>query len=200
MRVLSGCNRNPSPTSTSSIRRCLFGPAPGGGEDHEIVRIPDQRPQAGRLLPGLVDDVEGDVGQQRRDGRTLGSPRLGVGDHPVLEHPCPQPPPQQLQHRRSTTRRSTWPMRAPWSMLSKHALMSASSTQSAPRLAATRITSSACGRSASGGTRSSSEEVGLEDGFEDDLGRRHDYPVGHRWDAERPGFARLARLGDVDPP
>jgi hypothetical protein len=42
-------------------------------------------------------------------------------------------------------------------------------------------------------------EIGLEDGFEDDLGRRHDYPVGHRGDAERPGLPRLARLGDVDP-
>jgi hypothetical protein len=44
---------------------------------------------------------------------------------------------------RSTTRRSTWPMRASWSISSKQALMSASSTHWAPWLAATRIASSA---------------------------------------------------------
>ncbi len=43
------------------------------------------------------------------------------------------------------------------------------------------------------------EEIGLENGFEDDLGRRHDNPVGHSRDAERPGLTRLARFGDVDP-
>jgi hypothetical protein len=47
---------------------CLFGSAPAGGEDHEVIRIPDQRPQVGHLRPGLVNDVEGDVGQQRGDG------------------------------------------------------------------------------------------------------------------------------------
>ncbi len=43
-------------------------------------------------------------------------------------------------------------------------------------------------------------EVGVEDRLEHDLGCRHDHPVGDGGDAERPGLARLARLGDVHPP
>jgi hypothetical protein len=44
------------------------------------------------------------------------------------------------------------------------------------------------------------QEVGLEHWLKDQLGRRHHHPVAHAWDAERPGGARLARLGNVDPP
>ena len=44
------------------------------------------------------------------------------------------------------------------------------------------------------------QEVGLEDRLEDQLGRRHRYPVAHGRDAKRPGLARLARLGDMDSP
>jgi len=47
---------------------CLFGPAPAGGEDDKIVRVADQRPQTGRFRPRHVNDVQGDVGQQRGDG------------------------------------------------------------------------------------------------------------------------------------
>ena len=47
---------------------CLFGTAPAGGEDDEIIRVADQRPQTGRVRPGRVDDVQGDVGQQRGNG------------------------------------------------------------------------------------------------------------------------------------
>jgi hypothetical protein len=43
-------------------------------------------------------------------------------------------------------------------------------------------------------------EVGLEDRFEDDLGRRHHHPVTHTRDTQWPGLTRLARLGDMDPP
>ena len=46
--------------------------------------------------------------------------------------------------RRSVTRRCTWAISASWSMRSKHALMSASSTHTRPWLAATRTTSRAC--------------------------------------------------------
>ena len=44
------------------------------------------------------------------------------------------------------------------------------------------------------------QEVSLEHWFKDQLRCRHRHPVAHGWDAERPGLARLARLGDVDPP
>ena len=43
-------------------------------------------------------------------------------------------------------------------------------------------------------------EVGFEDRLEHDLGGRHHHPVSDRGDAERPGLARLARLGDVHSP
>jgi hypothetical protein len=43
------------------------------------------------------------------------------------------------------------------------------------------------------------QEVGLQDRFKDQLGCCHRYPVAHGRDAERPGLARLARLGDVHP-
>jgi hypothetical protein len=36
----------------------LFGPAWGGSEDHEVVRVPDQRPQTGRRLPRLIDALD----------------------------------------------------------------------------------------------------------------------------------------------
>jgi hypothetical protein len=44
------------------------------------------------------------------------------------------------------------------------------------------------------------QEVGLEHRLHDQLHCGHHHPVAHAWDAERPGGARLARLGDVDPP
>jgi hypothetical protein len=44
------------------------------------------------------------------------------------------------------------------------------------------------------------QEVGLEDRLQDQLGRGHRHPVTHARNAERPGLARLARLGNVDPP
>ena len=79
-------------------------------------------------------------------------------------------------------------MRASWSISSKHALMSASSTQLAPRLAVTRI---GFERLVGGALRAEPEalrgEVGLEDGFEDDLGRRHDHPVSAPWGCRAAG-------------
>ena len=44
------------------------------------------------------------------------------------------------------------------------------------------------------------QEVGLEDGFEDDLGRRHHHPVTDTGYAEGPGGSRLPRLRDMHPP
>ena len=57
-------------------------PAPGGGEDDEVVGIADQLAQRRLRLPCLVEDVEGDVGQQRGD-------RANPGGSPTQ---CPRPP------------------------------------------------------------------------------------------------------------
>jgi hypothetical protein len=44
------------------------------------------------------------------------------------------------------------------------------------------------------------QEVGLEHRFKDQLRRRHRHPVPHARNPKRPGAARLAWLGDEDPP
>ena len=44
------------------------------------------------------------------------------------------------------------------------------------------------------------QEVGLEDGLEDELRRRHDHPVRDGWDPQGPGGSRRAWFGDVHPP
>jgi hypothetical protein len=44
----------------------LFGSFPGGAEDDEVVGVADQRSRPlPRLGPRLIEDVEGDVGEQR---------------------------------------------------------------------------------------------------------------------------------------
>ncbi|MDQ1394131.1 MAG: hypothetical protein QOF30_3108, partial [Acidimicrobiaceae bacterium] len=48
----------------------LFGPGLGGADDNEIIGEPGERPQATPgTLPLLVENVERDVGQQRRNRR-----------------------------------------------------------------------------------------------------------------------------------
>ena len=78
----------------------LFGPCLRRAEDDEVVGIPHQHPEPPPVaLPGLIEDVQRDVGEQRGDRRTLRGARHRVGDHPALEHSRPQPASQQLQHR-----------------------------------------------------------------------------------------------------
>ena len=81
--------------------------------------------------------------------------------------------------------------------------MSASSTHTAPRLAATRTASRAWWAERFGTEpEARRQEVGLEDRFEDDLGCRHDHPVTHG--GYRQGLDGLPAgspcLGDVHPP
>jgi hypothetical protein len=56
----------------------LFGPLPGVAQHDEIIGVTNQRPQIAQRRPVLVEDVQGDVGQQWRDRRTLRGSRLGV--------------------------------------------------------------------------------------------------------------------------
>src|SRR5271166_5929896 len=91
-------------------------------------------------------------------------------------------------------------MSASWSISSKHALMSASSTHNVPRLAPRRTASRAWWAEAGSEPVARLQEIGLEHRLEDDLGGGHDHPVTDGGDAEGPGCPRLPGLGDVDPP
>ena len=194
MLVLSGCSCNPSAASTSAARRrACFGPFLGWGTGRRSRRrsctsTPQRRPAS---LPRLVEDVQGDVGQQRGDRRALRGSRLRVGDHPTLEHPGPQPTPQQLQHP---------PVRHPplppgpsgrhGRSASKHALMSASSTHSRPRLAVDPDgLEGLMGRPLRAEPETDRQEVGLEDRLEHDLRCRHHHPVRARRECRAAGSA-----------
>jgi len=114
----------------------LFGTLPGGADDDEVA---DQRSEPPSTVgPCLIEDMEGDVGEQWGMGEACGVP-ASVSETTPLSNTA-----ARNQHRssfnifRSTTRRSTCAIKASWSMLSKHALMSASSTHPRPPLAARR--------------------------------------------------------------
>ena len=85
-------------------------------------------------LPGLgemlVEDRQGDVGQQRREDAALGGAGLGVPGTPSSERtPAARNAFTNPTTRLSPMRSRTRPMRAVWSISSKHAVMSPSSTQ-----------------------------------------------------------------------
>ena len=134
-------------------------------------------------------------------GEPCGVPDSGVGDDPALEHPCSQPAPQQLQH---------LPVNDPALDLAHEGVV-VDLVEACLDVGVEHPHRTLVGRLADGfeglvgGTlRPEAEalgrEVRLENGFEDDLRRRHHHPVGDRGDAERPGLPRLARFGDADPP
>ena len=78
----------------------FFSPLAGRGDDDEIVGIPDKNSKmATSALPFLVERVQRDVGQQRRDRGTLRGPRRRCQHRTVLQHPRSQPPPEQFEHR-----------------------------------------------------------------------------------------------------
>src|SRR5712692_7512774 len=67
--------------------------------DHKVVRVAHQRTQVGPPpLPRGVEDVQVEIGQQRRDHSALWRPREHLGATPLLHHSCTQPLPQQLEH------------------------------------------------------------------------------------------------------
>ena len=75
----------------------LLGLLPGHTEHHVVVGVADECASA-LALPGPVEGVQVDVGEEGRDDPSLGSPGDRLGDHPVDQHPCAQPLPQQLEH------------------------------------------------------------------------------------------------------
>lgn len=186
--------RHPSPG--------LLGPGPGPAEHHEIIGEPHQHAEAPtHLRPLLVEDVEGDIGEQGGDRRALGRPRHRVGDDPVLQHPHPQPRPEQLQH---------VPVRHP-PLNERHQDVMPDFAEAVrdvgvkhPLRAPVGLDPDGLaghvGRSLRSEPVADRQEVGLEDGFEDDLRRRHGNAVSEARDRERPGLTRLPWFGDVHPP
>src|SRR5512142_1644754 len=123
-------------------------------------------------------------------GEPCGVPASICETTPPSNTPARSQPRSSLTIRRSTTRRCTWAISASWSMASKHAWMSVSSTHTDPGWPPP-------GRLPGPADRT---EVGLEDRIEHDLCHRHQHPITHRGNAERPGLPRPARLGNVHPP
>lgn len=101
----------------------------------------------GLLTPNIGQrDLELEVAHCVRGvhGEPCGVPASTAETTPPSNTPARSQHRNSFNMRRSTIRRSTRPIRASWSMLSKHALMSASSTHCLPRLAVWRTTSRAC--------------------------------------------------------
>jgi hypothetical protein len=130
----------------------------------------------------------------------LWSARTGIGEHPALEDPCPQPTPQQLDH---------LAVADPALELSDEGVP-VDFVEARLDVGVEHPLSTLVGRLTDdlegvvGGTlgpkaEALGREVRLEYGFEDDLGRRHDHPVFDSWDAERAGFSRPPRLWNMHP-
>jgi len=127
--------------------------------------------------------------------------RAGLGRHPVLEHPHPQPCPEQPQHR---------PVRDPPGHQGQQGIVPDRPEAVAdvgvkhPVGAAVGLDPDHLARLVGGATRAKPvagrQEVSLEHRFKDQLRRRHRHPVAHAWDRQWPGAARLSWLGDEDPP
>lgn len=62
------------PKISEDLRRPFTGPfdlLAGGTQDDEVIAIPDQRPEpCPARRPRLIQDVQRDVGRQRRKGRS----------------------------------------------------------------------------------------------------------------------------------
>ncbi len=70
-----------------------------GTHHHKIVSVADQRAQVRTpVLPQPVEDMQVDVGQQRRDHPALRGARRRASPPALLHHTRGEPLPQQLQH------------------------------------------------------------------------------------------------------
>ena len=178
----------------------LFGFGLCGTEHDKVVGVPDQHPETPSVaLPDLIEDVQRDVGEQWRDGRTLRGAGVAAGHYPTLEHPRSKPASQQLQHR---------PVRHPSGHLDHQGIVidlvearfdvGVEHPLAAPIGLDPDHLDGIMGRTFRSETETDRLEIGLENWFEDQLGGRHDQPVRNSGNAQRPGLPRLAWLGNVD--
>ena len=66
----------------------LLGLLAGDAQDDEVIAVPDQRPEPCPVRrPRLVQDMQRDVGEQRRERRTLRAASLRGRHDSALEHP-----------------------------------------------------------------------------------------------------------------
>jgi hypothetical protein len=151
-------------------------------------------------LPRLIKHVECDVGQQRRDRRALWGARTRLGGHPTLQHPCLQPRPDELEQPPVTD--PPGDLRRQSLVIDRAEAVTDIGVQhpfAAPVGLDPHGVARLVGRALRAEPVAVRQEVGLEDRLQDQLRRCHGHPVTHRRNAERPGLARLTRLGDVDP-
>lgn len=180
----------------------LVGAVTGGTDDDEVIGVARQHAVAPALcLPRLVEDVQGDVGQQRRDGRSLRGTGLHVEDHPALDDPRLQPGAQQLEQIAVAD--------APFDLTHQGAMVDLIKARLDVGIyhplmtfvghhadGLQRVVGAPSGSKPVGAVR----EVGLEDRLAHDLGRGHHDPIADGGDTKRPGLSRLPGLGDVGPP
>jgi DNA invertase Pin-like site-specific DNA recombinase len=136
-----------------------------------------------------------------RGRRALWGARTRLGGHPTLQHPGPQPGPDKLEQPPVTDppgdlRRQSLVIDGAEAVTDVGVQHPFAATVSLDPHGVTRL----MGRALRAEPVAGRQEVGLEHRLEDQLRCRHRYPVAHGRDAERPGLARLARLGNVDPP
>ena len=111
----------------------LLRPVPGRAEHDEVVAVTDQRPQLRpRLAHASSRTWRAMLASSGEIGEPCGVPASDVGDHPALEHPGPQPSPQQLQHLPVNDPALDLGHQGVVVDLVEAALMSASSTHTAP--------------------------------------------------------------------
>src|ERR687891_2642317 len=201
--VLSGCNHTPRWVRAAATRRWASSALP---------RVAQSTTRSSAYLTSTPMPVDADRHASSRTWRAMLASNGEIGE------PCGVPasvsdttPPSNIPARsqlrssfnicRSTTRRSTWPRRASWSMLSKHAFdIGVEHPVPAPVGLDPDRLDGVMGRTLRPETEAARGEVRLEDRLEDQLRGRPPPPVTDRRYPERPGLARLARLGDVHSP
>jgi hypothetical protein len=179
-----------------------FGLLSGRAENNEVIRIPRQNPQSLSLAPPrLIQHVQRDVRQQRGDRRPLRGPGLDGRDDPALKHPSTKPASQQLHDP---------PVGHPPLNLSDQRLVrdliearldvGIEHPRPAPVDRPSDGLQSMMRRTLRAKPVAARKEVSLEDRLEHDLRCRHHYPVGDRWDPERPQLTWPPGFRDLHPP
>src|SRR6266487_4990791 len=178
----------------------LFRVCLAPAEHDRVIRVTHQLTKVPALaFPQQIENVQVDVGEQRRDDPALGATQVRALPPAVHQHPRLQPLPQEFEHPAVRYALFHEPHQLPvvdgvekLLNVDLHHVSVSASTQEADRFQ--RI----------GGTLLRPEtvraslEVGLEDRFDDHLGRRLYHPIAHRGDPQRP--LRPVRLRYVLPP
>src|SRR5712691_101958 len=179
--------------ATQRLFRVCLAPA----EHDRIVCITHQLTKVPTLaFPQQIENVQVDVGEQRRDDTALGATQFRALPPAVHQHPRLQPLSQEFQY--PAIRYALFHEQHQLFVVDGveefldvdlHHVSASASTQEADRF---QRVGGALLRPES---VRASLEVSLEDGFDDDLGRRLHHTIAHRGDPQRP--LRPIRLRNV---